>query len=82
MTAKERNRELPCNPSFVDFLVQELPPWVRERYHVTTDPAKTIVAGQSYGGLAAAYAGFCHSDVFGNALSQSGSFWWKPEGGA
>ncbi|MBM4461019.1 MAG: hypothetical protein FJ011_25190 [Chloroflexi bacterium] len=34
------------------------------------------------GGLAAAYAGLQRPDLFGNVLSQSGSFWWKSEGDA
>jgi enterochelin esterase-like enzyme len=71
-----RNRELPCHPPFVDFLTQELLPWVHEHYSVTNDPAQTIVAGSSYGGLAAAFVGLHASETFGNVLSQSGSFWW------
>jgi enterochelin esterase family protein len=74
-----RNRELPCYQPFVEFLVQELMPWVHHRYHVTRDPQQTIVSGSSYGGLAAAFAGLRASNVFGNVLAQSGSFWWKPE---
>src|SRR5579859_6111348 len=79
MAHEVRNRELPCHQPFVDFLTTELLPWVRERYHVTTDPARTIVGGSSYGGLAAAFAALRAPEVFGNVLSQSGSFWWKPE---
>lgn len=73
-----RSRELPCHQPFVDFLTTELLPWVREHYHVTTDPSHTIVGGSSYGGLAATFAALRAPDVFGNVLSQSGSFWWKP----
>jgi enterochelin esterase family protein len=78
----DRGRELSCHPPFVDFLAQELLPFVRERYRVASDPGQTIVAGASLGGLAAAYAGLQRPDLFGNVLSQSGSFWWKPEGDA
>lgn len=74
-----RNRELPCNPQFADFLAQELLPWVQDRYHVSKDPSQVIVGGSSYGGLAAMYAAFRYPHVFGNVLSQSGAFWWKPE---
>lgn len=73
-----RSRQLPCNPDFVAFLAEELLPWVRERCHVTDDPARRIIAGASYGGLAAAYAALAHPDLFGNVLAQSGSFWWHP----
>jgi enterochelin esterase family protein len=34
----------------------------------------------SYGGLAAAWCGLRRPDVFGNVLSQSGSYWWRPKG--
>ncbi|WP_338258023.1 enterochelin esterase [Dictyobacter halimunensis] len=76
LNQETRNRELPCYQPHVDFLTRELLPWVRERYHVTSDPARTIVGGSSYGGLAAAYAALQASEVFGNVLSQSGSYWW------
>lgn len=74
-----RDRELPCYPPFAAFLADELLPWARGRYHVTAEPARTIVAGASYGGLAAAYAALSRPDRFGRVLSQSGSFWWKPD---
>ena len=72
-----RNRELPCHQPFVEFLTQELMPWVHEHYHVTSNPSRSIVAGSSYGGLAAAFVGLRASEHFGNVLSQSGSFWWN-----
>jgi enterochelin esterase-like enzyme len=77
-----RNRELPPNPKFADFLNDELIPWVRRNYNVTKDPSQVVVAGSSYGGIASVYAGLRHPETFGNILCQSGSFWWsasKPE---
>ncbi|MFT3881129.1 MAG: enterochelin esterase [Gemmatales bacterium] len=71
-----RNQELPCHAPFADFLTEELVPWVRSEYSTTRDPSKVIVAGSSYGGLAATYAAWKHPEVFGKVLSQSGSFWW------
>ena len=79
-TPTSRDEEMPCNARFADFLAKEAVPWVRENYHVTKDANKTIVAGSSYGGLAATFAGFRHPEIFGNVISQSGSFWWKPDG--
>jgi enterochelin esterase family protein len=38
------------------------------------------VGGSSAGGLAAGFAALEHPGVFGNVLSQSGAFRWKPEG--
>jgi enterochelin esterase-like enzyme len=75
-----RRSELPANPLFADFLARELVPWSREKYHTTKEAARTVVAGSSYGGLAAVFAALCHPEVFGNVISLSGSFWWKPDG--
>jgi enterochelin esterase family protein len=63
---------------FSDFLAKELAPWVRHEYRGAEDPRKVTLAGFSFGGLCAAYSAFHHPDVFGNALSQSGSFWFSP----
>src|SRR5262245_9305032 len=76
-----RNKELPPNPQFADFLATELLPWVHAHYTVTSDPKLTTVGGSSYGGIAATYAGLRHSELFGNVLCQSGSFWWAPDHG-
>jgi enterochelin esterase family protein len=75
-----RSRELACNPAFADFLDEELLPWVRQRYHVTSEARDVTVGGASYGGLAAVYASLRHPESFGNVLCQSGSFWWAPVG--
>ena len=77
--AGARNDELPCNDRFVEFLAAELIPWVRENYNVSTDPAMNVIAGSSFGGLAASYAAFRHPELFGNVISQSGSYWWSPD---
>ncbi len=42
-------------------------------------PRRTVAAGSSYGGLAAVFAGLRYPAIFGNVLSLSGSFFWKPE---
>ena len=73
-----RSTELPCNPQFADFLSNELIPWARRLYNVTSDPTQVTIGGSSYGGLAATYAAYRHPEVFGNVLSQSGSYWWTP----
>lgn len=71
-----RGRELPCHDPFWRAVVDELLPSVAEDVRFTESPARTIVAGQSYGGLAALYAGLTRPDRFGVVLSQSGSYWW------
>ncbi|MGA5817505.1 alpha/beta hydrolase-fold protein [Kitasatospora sp. NPDC094028] len=74
-----RPDDLSCNPDFVDLLADRLLPWARREFGTPLDPSRTVIAGQSAGGLTAAFAAFRRPDRFGNALSQSGSFWW-PDG--
>lgn len=74
-TPVSRDYELPLNFAFKDFVVNELVPYVRKNWHVTSDPQKTIIGGMSYGGLAAGFISFYADSVFGSVLSQSGSFW-------
>jgi hypothetical protein len=76
----DRWRELACNSAFADFLAEEIVPWARANYHATDRPEQTIIGGTSLGGLNAAFVGLKHAEVFGNVLSQSGAFGWKPEG--
>ena len=74
-----RFRDLGCYPPFAEFLTQELLPWARGNYHLSNNPAQTTVAGSSLGGLMAAFIGLQHSEIFGNVISLSGAFFWRPE---
>jgi len=74
----KRDTELACDKSFTEFLAKELVPWMSNEHDATQDPALTVVAGSSRGGLASAFAAYEHPEVFGNVLSQSGSYWWSP----
>lgn len=69
-----RNRELAMFPPFLEFLTAELLTWAGERWPITDDPAWTIVAGQSLGGLTALAAAAMAPGRFGRVLSQSGAF--------
>lgn len=75
----DRSKELPANPAFADLVALDLVPWVRRSYNATDNPKLTVVAGISYGGIAAAFAAARHSAVYGNVLSQSGSYWYGPD---
>lgn len=77
---RSRGSELHCNRTFFDFLATELVPWVHERYAITLDPRRTVTTGSSAGGLASACAALFHPEHFGNVLSQSGAYWWAPQG--
>lgn len=71
-----RGEELPCNRDFWLAVQAELLPQANTCMPFTDDPRRTLVAGQSYGGLAALYAGLFWPQRFGCVLTQSGSFWW------
>ena len=73
-TPETRNEDLLPNAKFQAFIASELMPWIRKRYRISNDPKLNVVAGASFGGLAATYTAFIHPDIFGNVLSQSGSF--------
>jgi enterochelin esterase family protein len=77
-SVEARVREMSCHPPFAEFLTRELIPWVRRDYRITDEPTRTAIAGSSLGGLAAACAAVRHPEVFGNVLSLSGSFYWRP----
>ncbi|MER6348137.1 enterochelin esterase [Streptomyces sp. NPDC001595] len=68
--------EMTCRPAYAAFLADELLPWAAALLPLTGDPARTVVAGQSLGGLTAAHTALAAPHRFGNALVQSGSFWW------
>ncbi len=76
INGQHREAELPCNPQFWQAIEQELMPLIRQHQAFSEDGDRTLVAGQSYGGLAALYAGLHRPARFGRILSQSGSFWW------
>lgn len=73
-----RWRELGGRDEFVTFLADELLPWAAARRPLTTDPHRTVVAGQSLGAVTALHATHLRPDRFGNALAQSTSLWWRP----
>jgi len=72
---ESRSSDLHVGVASLRFLTDELMPWLREHFDVTHDPARTIIGGYSLGGLAAAFTAMQRPDLFGNVLSQSGSFW-------
>lgn len=73
-----RLHELACAPEFAATIHDELLPWLQGIVNVSADRERAVIAGSSLGGLTAASLGMSLSDVFGNVLTQSGSFWWRP----
>ena len=76
-----RAHELPCNADFWLAVQQELLPQVKAIAPFSDRADRTVVAGQSFGGLSALYAGLHWPERFGCVLSQSGSYWWPHRGG-
>lgn len=76
-STKDRTQNLQCSDEFTDFIGKELIPYIKKNYNISEDPNKNIIGGYSLGGLAASYAGLRYPNVFGNVLSQSGSYWYK-----
>ncbi|GAA4722032.1 hypothetical protein GCM10023350_00070 [Nocardioides endophyticus] len=80
----QRYQELLCDPAFSRMLADELLPWLRERLSLqgvalSQDPADVALAGESYGGLCAAWTALHHPTAFGNAILQSPSCGYHPD---
>ncbi len=75
-----RTRELPCNPDFWLAVQEELLPLVQALAPFSDRADRTVVAGQSFGGLSSLYAALHWPQRFGCVLSQSGSYWWPHRG--
>lgn len=60
------------------FLLDELLPHLQEEYGTTPDPRRVVTSGTSRRGMVAALLALEHPDTFGNVLSLSGSYYWRP----
>lgn len=65
--------------NYLNFIQNELMPWVNANYRTLTGPANTTIGGSSLGGLISFYAAWTRSNVFGSAIAMSSSFWWNGE---
>ncbi|MFD2936430.1 alpha/beta hydrolase [Spirosoma flavum] len=62
---------------YTNFVLTELLPYIKKHYHVSADPAQSVFAGFSLGGLSAFDIVFHHPERFSRAGVFSGSFWWR-----
>jgi enterochelin esterase family protein len=81
LDGETRTREMTMYEPFVKFVGEELLPWAQAQLSIEPDPARTVVAGSSLGGLAAAFCGLRRPDLFGLVLSQSGAYQFADFGG-
>jgi enterochelin esterase family protein len=82
LESPNRDAEFPPNDDFQKYIRTELIPELRHHYRIGRDPRRNAVLGSSYGGLAATYTAFVSPDLFGNVISQSGSYGWAPDDGS
>lgn len=61
--------------AYVDFLVNNLKPYIDQHYRTKTDFKNTSIAGSSMGGLISMYAIATYPNVFGSAGIFSPAFW-------
>ncbi|WP_158598487.1 alpha/beta hydrolase [Notoacmeibacter ruber] len=74
-----RGKELAPNANFANFVAETLLPLAEKEFGIDATPDRTIIAGSSFGGLAATSVAWSHPDSFGNVISLSGSFWWHAD---
>ena len=59
------------------FVLQELIPYLKERFTLTSDRTRWTIGGLSLGGLMALDIARHHAEVFAKVGVFSGSFWWR-----
>ena len=64
---------------YMQWLVEELKPYIDATYRTMADREHTYVAGSSMGGLMSVYASTVYNDVFSRAACLSPSLWVQPE---
>lgn len=65
--------------TYLDFMVQELKPFIDSAYRTLPDRAHTGIMGSSLGGLISTYAGLRYPGIFGRIGSFSPAYWINPE---
>ena len=65
--------------AYMDWLVNDLKPYIDENYRTLPDREHTSICGSSMGGLMALYAATVYNHVFQRAACLSPSLWTDPE---
>lgn len=65
--------------AYMNWLVNELKPYIDENYRTLPDREHTIIAGSSMGGLMSLYAATVYNHVFSRAACLSPSLWTNPD---
>ena len=64
---------------YIDFLANELKPYIDKNYKTLTTPENTALIGSSLGGLISFYGGLKYPEVFGKIGALSTSFWFSSD---
>ncbi|MBK8701358.1 MAG: hypothetical protein IPN29_18155 [Saprospiraceae bacterium] len=63
---------------YVDFMVNELKPYIDQHYRTLAGPEFTGIMGSSMGGLISFYAAIKYPNTFGRCAPLSTSYWFSP----
>ena len=74
-----RNIEYSINDKYVNFVCDELVPFIDANYKTNKTPDNRAILGTSLGGINSAYFGYSRSNVFHLIGINSPAFWYKPE---
>jgi len=66
------------NPSFADFIANELVPEIDKTYKTRSHPDARAIMGTSLGGINSAYVGMMHPEVFHHLAIHSPAFGYCP----
>lgn len=79
--ASDRMRDYtrPGYEAYARALVQELKPWIDERYRTLPGAHHTAIMGSSLGGVVSFYCAWEHPHVFGNAACLSSTFGFQDD---
>jgi enterochelin esterase-like enzyme len=69
-----RFSEYTFNHAYSHLLVQEITPWIDQRYRTQPEPESRTLLGSSLGGLVSLSLALQYPHVYGQVFSQSGSF--------
>lgn len=64
---------------YIDFLINEVKPYIDANYRTKTNAKNTAIIGSSLGGLISFYGGLKYPKVFGKIGALSTSFWFSDE---
>ena len=78
-TDRMRDYTQPGYEAYGRALVDELKPWIDERYRTLTGPTNTAIMGSSLGGVVSFYCAWQHPQVFGNAACLSSTFGYRDD---